>query len=87
MPVVLTDYTNKTWAMEDPGDGLLHVGESGRSGPRLEDVLDFISTREKQFIQFITKKRMEKVAPKIKQRGSPSRQVEVPKQEVSAPQS
>jgi len=58
MPVVLTDRTNRVWAMEQPNDERLHVGWTGRSGPLLEDVLEFISTREKQFNSFVEKKRV-----------------------------
>jgi hypothetical protein len=59
MPVVLTDHTNKTWAVEDPSDGLIHVGFTGKAGPRLLDILEFVITREKQFAKFIQKKRRE----------------------------
>ena len=74
MPVVLTDYTNTTWAVEDPRDGLLHVGLTGKAGPRLDDVLDFITKREKQFNQFVAKKRMDEVVPEIKRRAARGRQ-------------
>ena len=57
MPVVLTDYTNKVWAVEQPNDGLIHVGWTGESGPILTDVLEFIQKRQKQFDQFVVKKR------------------------------
>lgn len=67
MPVVITDYTNKVWAMEQPDDGLLHVGWSGQAGPRLSEVLEFISTRQKQFDAFIEKKREEEERDKTKQ--------------------
>jgi hypothetical protein len=56
MPVVLTDKTNSTWAVENPEDGYLHVGWTGRAGTRLEWTLEFIKVREKQFEQFIAKK-------------------------------
>lgn len=67
MPVVVIDYTNKVWAMEQPDDGLLHVGRTGHPGPRLAEVLEFISTRQKQFDAFIEKKREEEVRDKTKQ--------------------
>ena len=57
MPVVITDFTNKTWAVENPEDDYLHVGYSGQAGPRLLDVLDFISTRGKQFEKFVQKRK------------------------------
>jgi hypothetical protein len=59
MPVVLTDKTNKTWAVENPEDGYLHVGSTGQRGTRLEWTLEFIQVREKQFEKFIEKKREE----------------------------
>lgn len=57
MPVVLTDKTNETWAVENPEDGYLHVGWTGRSGTRLQWTLEFIQVREKQFEKFIEKKK------------------------------
>ncbi|MBD3260978.1 MAG: hypothetical protein GF334_04750 [Candidatus Altiarchaeales archaeon] len=57
MPVVLTDSTNKVWCVEQPDDGFLHVGWTGRPGPRLLDVLEFIAKRQKQFDKFVEKKR------------------------------
>lgn len=57
MPVVLTDYTNKVWCVEQPDDGLLHVGLTGAPGPTLVDALEFLETRRKQFDKFIEKKR------------------------------
>lgn len=57
MPVVITDHTNKTWAVEQPNDGLIHVGYTGKPGPRLIDILDFVETREKQFTKFVHKRR------------------------------
>lgn len=59
MPVVITDYTNRVWAVEQPNDGYLHVGFTGKPGPRLTDVLDFIETRSKQFEQFVQKRKEE----------------------------
>jgi len=56
MPIVLTDSTNKVWAVEQPNDGLLHVGYTGEPGPSLLDVLDFVKTRQKQFEKFTDKK-------------------------------
>jgi hypothetical protein len=56
MPVVLTDKTNATWAVENPEDGYLHVGWTGQRGTRLEWMLEFLKVREKQFEQFIAKK-------------------------------
>lgn len=57
MPVVITDHTNETWAVEQPNDGLIHVGYTGKPGPRLIDILDFVQTREKQFTKFVHKRR------------------------------
>jgi hypothetical protein len=57
MPVVLTDFTNRVWCVEQPDDDRLHVGFSGSAGPALLDVLEFIATREKQFDKFVQKKR------------------------------
>jgi len=57
MPVVITDFTNKVWAVEQPNDGYLHVGYTGKPGPRLVDALDFIVTREKQFEKFVQKRK------------------------------
>lgn len=87
MPVVITDYTNTTWAVEDPRDGLLHVGWTGKPGPRLDDVLDFISKREKQFNQFVAKKRMDEFAPEARRRGARGRQAPANAEEASTPQS
>jgi len=56
MGVVLVDQTNKIWCMEQPDDGLLHVGYVGKAGPRVEDLLEFAASREKQFRTFIEKK-------------------------------
>ena len=64
MPVVLTDKTNKTWAVENPEDSYLHVGWTGTSGTRLEWTLEFIKIREKQFEKFIEKKKEENRASK-----------------------
>jgi hypothetical protein len=57
MPVVLTDSTNKVWAVEQPDDELLHVGLTGQAGPRLVDALEFLATRQKQFDKFVEKRR------------------------------
>lgn len=57
MPVVLTDITNRVWCVEQPDDGLLHVGITGRAGPTLIDVLEFIATKQSQFDKFIAKKK------------------------------
>lgn len=57
MPVVITDYTNEVWAVEQPNDGLIHVGYTGKPGPRLLDILDFVETRERQFTKFVHKRR------------------------------
>ena len=57
MPVVLTDKTNSTWAVENPEDGYLHVGWAGTKGTRLAWTLEFIKIREKQFENFIAKKK------------------------------
>ena len=59
MPVVLTDYTNKVWAIEQPDDGLLHAGYTGQPGPRVTDLLDFATSRSEQFAKFVEKKRQE----------------------------
>ena len=68
MPVVITDHTNKTWAVEQPNDGLLHVGYTGKPGPLLLDLLDFVTTREKQFGRFIQKRREAEEKANAKQR-------------------
>lgn len=57
MPVVLTDKTNKVWAVEDPVSGFILTGYTGQPGPRLLDLLDFVTIREKQFIKFVEKRR------------------------------
>jgi hypothetical protein len=57
MPVVLTDKTNATWAVENPEDSYLHVGWTGQRGTRLQWTLEFIQVREKQFEKFIEKKK------------------------------
>ncbi len=59
MPVVLTDKTNKVWAVEDPISGFLLAGYTGQAGPRLLDLLDFVAIRGKQFIKFVEKRREE----------------------------
>lgn len=57
MPVVITDFTNRVWSVEQPTDGFIHVGFTGLPGPRLSDVLDFITTRQKQFDKFVASRR------------------------------
>lgn len=57
MPVVITDFSNKVWAVEQPNDGYIHVGYTGNPGPRLLDILDFVEIRSKQFDQFVQKRR------------------------------
>jgi hypothetical protein len=57
MPVVLIDFTNRVWATEQPDDGYTHVGWAGKGGPRLLDVLEFVSARQKQFDGFVARKR------------------------------
>ena len=78
MPVVLTDVTNKVWAVEQPDDGLLHVGLTGQAGPRLLDALDFLATRQKQFDKFVEKRREAENANKrrIRQKRANPRNVE-----------
>ena len=56
MPIVLTDSSNRVWAVEQPTDILIHVGFTGEPGPVLLDVLDFIRTRQKQFDKFVAKR-------------------------------
>lgn len=56
MPVFLTDFTNKVWATESPIDGYLQVGLIGRTGYRVEDLLAFVASRDKQFKAFQEKK-------------------------------
>lgn len=87
MPVVITDHTNKTWAVEDPRDGLIHVGWSGKPGPRLDDVLEFLDNRERQFSRFVAKKRIEEIGPEIKRRGARGRSSRGNEEEISASQS
>jgi hypothetical protein len=78
MPVVLTDSTNRVWAVEQPDDGLLHVGITGKAGPRLVDALDFLATREKQFDKFVEKRREAENADKrrVRQKRANTRNVE-----------
>lgn len=78
MPVVLTDNTNRVWAVEQPDDGLLHVGITGKAGPRLVDALDFLATRERQFDKFVEKRREAENADKrrFRQKRSNTRDVE-----------
>ena len=64
MPVVLTDFTNKTWAVEQPNDGYIHVGWLGKSGPRLIEVLEFLDSKQEQFDKFLQKKREEELGVK-----------------------
>lgn len=59
MPVVLTDKTNKVWAVEDPMSGFILSGYTGQTGPRLLDLLDFVSIRGKQFTKFVARRREE----------------------------
>ncbi len=59
MPVVLTDKTNKVWAVEDPISGFLLTGYTGQPGPRLLDLLDFVAIRDKQFAKFVERRREE----------------------------
>lgn len=75
MPVVITDHTNRVWAVEQPVDGFIHVGWTGKSGPRLVDVLEFISSRQKQFDSFVQKKREETSGKKV--RGARREQTDV----------
>jgi hypothetical protein len=70
MPVVITDFTNRVWAVEQPNDGSLHVGFTGKPGPRLTDVLDFIETRSKQFEKFVQKRKIEEFKDAQKRRGA-----------------
>ena len=68
MPVVLTDYTNRTWAVEQPNDGLLHVGYAGKPGPRLLDALDFIESKKEQFHKFVQKRQQQEAGDGKKRR-------------------
>jgi hypothetical protein len=70
MPIVITDHTNKIWAVEQPNDGYIHVGYTGKPGPRLLDVLNFITTREKQFEKFVHKCRLQEGKKNAKKRRS-----------------
>ena len=72
MPIVITDQTNKTWAVEQPNDGYIHVGYTGKPGPRLLDVLDFITTREKQFDKFVEKRHKQEREKDVKKRRNTS---------------
>ncbi len=56
MPVVITDQSNRVWCAEDPSTGDMLIGYTGVKGARVQDVLDFIETRAKQFDQFVQKK-------------------------------
>jgi hypothetical protein len=68
MPVVITDRTNKVWAVEQPNDGLIHVGYTGEPGPTLLDILDFVKTRGKQFSKFVENRREAEEKANAKQR-------------------
>ncbi len=68
MPVVIIDHTNRVWAVEQPDDGYVHVGYTGKTGPRLTDALDFISTRQKQFDKFVDKRREQEEKEDAKKR-------------------
>ena len=68
MPVVLTDHTNKVWAIEQPDDGLLHAGYAGQAGPRVLDLLDFATSKSEQFDKFVEKKRQEERGDVAKRR-------------------
>lgn len=70
MPIVITDFTNECWSVEQPNDGFIHVGYTGRPGPRLLDVLDFVSTRQKQFEKFVQKRRQKEEEDAKKQRSA-----------------
>lgn len=59
MPVVLTDKTNKVWAVEDPISGFLLAGYTGQPGHRLLDLLDFVAIRGKQFEKFVERRQEE----------------------------
>ncbi|MEE9529119.1 MAG: hypothetical protein V3V88_03620 [Dehalococcoidia bacterium] len=59
MPVVITDKTNKVWAVEDPVSGFVLAGYTGQPGPRLLDLLDFVAIRDKQFDKFVEKRQQE----------------------------
>ena len=61
MPIVLTDFRNITWCTEQMTDGFLHAGYTGQAGPRLQDLLDFASTRQNQFDRFMAKRRIEEI--------------------------
>lgn len=56
MPIVFTDFKNETWCTEQMTDGYLHCGYTGQAGPRLQDLLDFASARQKQFENFVEKR-------------------------------
>lgn len=68
MPVVLTDKTNKVWTVEDPGTGFILAGYTGQSGSRLLDLLDFITTREKQFAKFVEKRKEQEQQSDVRRR-------------------
>ena len=76
MPIVITDHTNKTWAVEQPNDEYIHVGYTGRPGPRLLDILDFVTARGKQFDKFVQKRRIEEGRKNAKKRRSTSNSVQ-----------
>ena len=70
MPVVITDHTNRVWAVEQPGDGLVHVGWSGKAGPRLQDVLEFLDENQAKFEKFLKTK----YKPEVTIRGKKTKQ-------------
>ena len=73
MPVVITDFTNTAWAVEQPNDGYLHVGYTGKPGPRLLDILDFVSIRQKQFDKFVQRRQEQEQEKKRVERQQVSR--------------
>jgi hypothetical protein len=57
MPVVLTDVTNQVWCAEDPETEQMLLGWTGRRGHKALDILEFVQKRQKQFDNFVQKKR------------------------------
>ncbi len=75
MPIVLTDFKNNTWCTEQMTDGFLHCGYTGQAGPRIQDLLDFAGTRQKQFENFVGKRQLREVKDAAKTSTPPRRRV------------
>ena len=61
MPIVLVDRKNNIWVTEDRTSGDLIAGYKARGGQSVEDLLDFATSRDKQFEKFIQRKKQEEL--------------------------